>query len=236
MQAVILAGGQGTRLRPYTVTLPKPLVPVGTMPVLEIVLLWMRRAGVTRVTLAVNHLAELIMAFFGNGSKLGIELEYAVESEPLGTIGPLRMLTGLDENFLVMNGDVLTDLDLRAFWERHVRSAATLTVATHARSASIDYGVIETDRGGRVASFREKPQLPFKVSMGIYAMHRRVLEFVPPAGAFGFDGLVHAMLAKRAPIDTVTHDGFWMDIGRPEDYEKVVELGDDLYRRLQLER
>ena len=227
MQAFVLAGGQGTRLRPFTVTLPKPLVPVGSRPVLEIALLWLRRWGVSHVTLAVNHLAELIMAFFGDGKKLGLSIEYSLESEPLGTVGPLRQIASLEETFLVMNGDVLSDLQLDSFLEQHRASGCALTVATHRRAVTIDYGVLDSTNR-RVTGFREKPSSQVEVSMGIYAMSPRVLDFVPPSGPFGFDQLVLAMLAANAPIGTFLHDGFWIDIGRPEDYERAVEMAPTL--------
>src|SRR5262245_11596317 len=133
MQAVILAGGKGTRLRPYTTTLPKPLVPVGDRPILSIILDQLKTAGCTKVTMAVNHLAELIMAFFGNGSKLGLEINYSLEERPLGTVGPLRLLDCLPEHFLVMNGDILSDLDYSAMFRQHLKSGAALTIATYTR-------------------------------------------------------------------------------------------------------
>jgi NDP-sugar pyrophosphorylase family protein len=221
MYAVILCGGKGTRLRPYTATLPKALVPLGDRPVLEVLLRRLRDSGVTRVTLAVNHLAELLMAFFGDGRKFGLSIDYSVEDEPLGTIGPLRLIRELPENFLVMNADVLTDLDVRALWESHLGHGGLATVASFRRESHIDFGVLNVDGEGRLVGFAEKPVIPHLVSMGIYAFHRDILLYVPEKGPFGFDGLMTTLLRAGQAVHTWPHRGYWLDIGRPEDYERA---------------
>ncbi|HOE98064.1 MAG TPA: sugar phosphate nucleotidyltransferase [Candidatus Sumerlaeota bacterium] len=221
-RAVVLAGGQGTRLRPYTTVLPKPLLPVGDRPILEHVLLRLAEAGFRRVTLSVGHLAELIQVFFGDGARFGMQLDYAIEDQPLGTIGPLARIAGLGENFLVMNGDVLCDLPIGALWERHGASGAALTIATFRREVKIDFGVLRYDGQCRVRAFEEKPTLPYDVSMGIYVLNRRCLDFVPAAGAFGFDQLVLALLAAGEKVEAFPHEGNWLDLGRPEDYERAT--------------
>ena len=221
-RAVVLAGGRGTRLLPYTTLLPKPLVPVGERPILEFALESLRRAGFRRVTLCVGHLAELIRAYFGDGSKWGIELDYAVEDKPLSTIGPLAFVKDLGENFLVMNGDVLTDLDAVTLFEDHVKSGAHLTVATHRREVNIDYGVLRYDpRTKRMKAFTEKPRLPYDVSMGVYILNRRCLELVEAGKPMGFDHLVLELLRRKRPIHAHPYEGRWLDIGRPEDYERA---------------
>lgn len=224
IRAVILAGGKGTRLRPYTVSLPKPLVPVGERAILEIVLHQLREAGVTRVTLAVNHMAELLMAFFGDGRKYGLEVDYSIEDEPLGTIGPLRLIPDLPENFLVMNGDLLTDFPYDQFWEEHHRSEAIASIGTFRRIHPIDFGVLEIGAGGMLSGFREKPSIPYNVSMGIYAFRRDILDHVPPSGPFGFDDLILTLLRKSIGVNCYTHQGQWLDIGRPDDYERAQQL------------
>lgn len=222
MQAVILAGGKGTRLRPYTTTLPKPLVPVGEQPILSIILEQLRAAGVTRVVLAVNHLAELIIAVFGNGRKFGLDIEYSVESRPLGTIAPLKLVQNLPDDFIVMNGDVLTDLDYAALYRRHLASKPKLTIASCQRSVHVDFGVLDVSGGGRLTGFREKPTYNMTVSMGVYVLNRAVLDGVPYNHAFGFDDLVLQLLSSGDAVEAYRHGGYWLDLGRPDDYDKAT--------------
>jgi NDP-sugar pyrophosphorylase family protein len=230
MYAVILAGGRGTRLRPYTTTIPKPLVPVGERAILEIVLRRLRAAGVRQVRMAVSHMAELIMAFFGDGAKFDLDIRYAVEDSPLGTVGPLRGIDDLPEHFIVMNGDVLTDLDYADLFRRHVASGARLTLSTHHRRERIDYGVLELDAAaGRVIGFREKPAYDFTVSMGVYVFERSLVERIPAGRPFGLDQLVLALLADREPIHAYPYDGYWLDLGRPDDYERANAEVDRLF-------
>jgi NDP-sugar pyrophosphorylase family protein len=221
MEAVILAGGQGSRLRPLTAEIPKPLVTVGGRPVIEILLLRLQRAGVTKAHLAVNHLAHLIMAAVGDGSKFGLSVNYSQEPTPLGTIGPLRLIDDLPETFIVANGDILTDLDFSKLYQCHQQDSARLTVATVQRSSRVDYGVLEVDNDRRVTAFREKPEHQLTVSAGIYVFDRSLLQQVPPDRPFGFDELVLNMLKSGEAINTFPFDGYWMDIGRLEDYEQA---------------
>ena len=222
MEAIILAGGKGTRLKPYTTTLPKPLVPVGDRPILSIVMGQLKEAGVTKVTLAVCHLAELIMAFFGSGEKFGLEIEYSLEPQPLGTVGPIRLVEGLPDDFIVMNGDILTDLSYRDLWHSHLRSGAPLTIATYQRDSLIDFGVLEVDESTRrVQGFREKPVFRFEVSMGIYVFSRRLLDLIPANQPYGLDNLVLDLLNRRCVINTHHHNGYWLDLGRPDDYDRA---------------
>lgn len=221
-RAVVLAGGKGQRLLPYTTVLPKPLLPVGDRPILHRVLHNLRDAGFRDVTISVGHLAELIMVFFGDGQKFGLSIDYAIEDTPLGTIGPLAFIENLGENFLVMNGDVLTDLDIRKLWQSHLESGATLSIATHAREVRIDFGVLEHNADNRVTAFVEKPRMPYEVSMGIYILNRRCLDFVKKGEPFGFDQLVLALLAAGEVVRAYPHHGKWLDLGRPEDYEAAV--------------
>ncbi len=221
MEAVILAGGKGTRLRPYTTTLPKPLVPVGEQPILSIVLEQLRRAGCRKVTLAVNHMADLIMSFFGDGRKMGIQIEYSVEDQPLGTVAPLKLLTNLPEHFLVMNGDVLSDLNYRALFDQHRRSNKLLTVGTYSRKMMVDFGVLTLSANGRLKQFSEKPTYEYLVSTGVYVFSRNVLELVPAGRPFGFDNLMLKMLETGHEVQTFRHNGYWLDLGRPEDYDKA---------------
>jgi NDP-sugar pyrophosphorylase family protein len=222
--AVVLAGGKGTRLRPYTTVLPKPLMPVGDMPILEVVVRQLKAHGFARAILAVNHQAALIKSYFGDGRRWGIDLTYSLEPAPLGTIGPLHPIADqLPDSFLVMNGDLLTDLDFAAFLDGHRAAAELLTVAVCRRTQGIDYGVVEIAQGRqRAVGFREKPELHLWVSAGVYAMDRAILQHVPKGRRFGFDDLMTALLQRRVPIAVHRHGGRWHDIGRTEDLEAAV--------------
>jgi NDP-sugar pyrophosphorylase family protein len=224
MKAVILAGGRGTRLKPYTTVIPKPLVPVGEKAIIDILISRLVKCGVSEVTICLNHFAEIIMAYLGDGSRSGLNINYSLEEEPLGTVAPIKLIPDLPENFLVMNGDLLTDLDFRQLWSSHMEKQALLTVSTYHRTTRIDFGVLELDPAGKnVVGFREKPEYSFNVSMGVYAMNRRVLEYVPNNKAFGFDNLMLTLLEKKQPVNVFPYEGYWLDIGRPDDYERANE-------------
>ncbi len=224
MKVVIQAGGKGMRLRPYTTVLPKPLLPVGSKPVLELLLRWVRRNGSREVYITTGYLGHLIRAFCGDGKQWDLSITYSEEREPLGTIGALNLLREeLDDPFLVINGDVLTDLNIGAFVRSHRGSGAALSVATMQRSIRMDFGVIETEKG-KIVHFREKPCLNHLVSMGIYCMEPDVLRHIPCGVPFGFDDLVFRMLDVNAPVNTFRHNGFWLDVGRIEDFEKAQQL------------
>lgn len=222
MRAIILAGGKGTRLRPYTVTIPKPLAPIGDVGIMEILLRQLRGAGCRRATVAVGHQAHLIEAYFGNGARWGVGLDYARELEPLGTIGPLKRIADLPEHFMVMNGDVLTDLDFAGFFSEHVERNRMATVAVHQREVLVDFGVLQYDaKSSILTAFTEKPVQRFSVSMGVYAFSRRVLDIIPAEGAFGFDELMLTALDRALAVHVHPHSGYWLDIGRPDDFERA---------------
>jgi len=225
--AVILAGGKGSRLRPYTIVLPKPLMPIGDYPILEVIVRQLVVQGFTQITLAVNHQAELIKAFFGDGSKWGISIEYSLEDQPLGTMGPLKLINNLPDHFLVMNGDILTDIVFAEFFDSHVKSGAIYTISSHLREEMIDYGVLQTNNGF-LTGFKEKPKNTYEVSMGIYMLSKKVLDFIPNNTPYGFDQLMLALLAKNEPVAVNTFTGLWLDIGRPDDYVEAIEKFDQL--------
>jgi NDP-sugar pyrophosphorylase family protein len=228
MHAIILAGGKGVRLRPYTTRLPKPLVPIGEeYSILEIVLSQLAHCGFKRVTLAIGHLGGLIRSYIGDGEKWGLEIDYTMKEDvPLGTIGPiLRVLDRLPEQFLVMNGDVLTDLDYSDLMRQHRESDAPLTVATYQRQVLIDFGVL-TSRNGYVVEFTEKPAIDYRVSMGISACSKSTLAGYTPGLPFGFDELMLDMLAHGNKPHEYAFEGYWFDIGRPDDYDRAnAEFG-----------
>ncbi|MGG5817785.1 nucleotidyltransferase family protein [Falsiroseomonas sp. HW251] len=224
MKAVIQCGGKGTRLRPYTMVLPKPLMPVASKPVLELLLSWLRRNNIRDVYITTGYLGHLIKSFCKDGEQWNLRIRYTEEREPLGTIGPLCMLKDeLDEPFMVINGDVLTDLSLSSFAEYHRRQGNLVTVATKLRRTKTEFGVIE-QTGGRIKSFKEKPVLTNLVSMGIYCMDPGVLSYIPMGLPFGFDDLILCLLAEGVPTGTFLHDGLWLDIGRIEDFQTAQSL------------
>ena len=222
-RAVILAGGKGTRLRPYTVVLPKPLMPVGDYPILEIVVRQLAYCGFDHVTMAVNHQAELIKAFFGDGAKWGVRIDYSLEDRELSTMGPLKLIPDLPQNFLVMNGDILTDLDYTDFFDSHVRGGNCFTISSYERAHQIDYGVLETDSEGRLSGFHEKPTARYEVSMGVYMLHRRIVDRIPAECPYGFDQLMKDLLAANERVNVRRFSGYWLDIGRTDDYARAVE-------------
>jgi mannose-1-phosphate guanylyltransferase len=222
VHAVILAGGRGTRLRPYTTTLPKPLVPIGDeFSILEIVLRQLAQRGFNRATIAIGYLGSLIRAYVGDGSQWGIAVDYVTEDVPLGTMGPVVLnLDRLPEHFLVMNGDILTDLDFADLLNRHAAGAAPLTVGTYRRDVKVDFGVLEV-ADEQIVGFREKPVLSYSVSMGIYGLSRSTLNRYEAGRALGFDELVLDLLARGEHPAVYAFSGNWLDIGRPEDYDRA---------------
>lgn len=220
--AVILAGGRGTRLHPYTIAIPKPLVPIVDRPILEIIIIQLAKQGFERIIITVNHQANIIMAYFGNGQKWGIKIEYSLEDMPLGTMGPLKLLPDLPENFLVMNGDILSDLSYADFMKRHIEAQDIFSVASYKRVLKSDYGVLEVD-GNRLVGFKEKPEIPFLVSMGVYGVSKKILNYIPDRQYFGFDRLMSQLLKEYTEVRIVEHTGYWMDIGRPDDYEQAIK-------------
>jgi NDP-sugar pyrophosphorylase family protein len=219
-EAVVLAGGLGTRLAPYTTVLPKPLMPVGGRPIIGIIIEQLRRAGATKITLAVNYMADIITAVLGTGAKYGVEIAYSQEQSALGTIAPLKLIDGLPERFVVMNGDVLTNLDAGELYSAHVESGCLLTIASCHREVKIDFGVLDIGAtGDRLIGHTEKPTYELNVSMGMYVMDRSLLDTVPTGMAYGVDTLALDMLRRDEPIHVYRYRGFWLDLGRPSDFD-----------------
>jgi NDP-sugar pyrophosphorylase family protein len=238
MRAVVLAGGKGTRLLPYTALIPKPLVPLGDkFAILEVVLMQLKSAGFDHVTLAVSHLAHLITAYCGDGTKWGLRLDYSIEETPLSTMGPLTLIPDLPPDFLVMNGDVLCDLDFGSFLREHTRRGSEVSVAAFRRSVPIDFGVIQYDASsGQLVSFSEKPTLELDVSMGVYCLNRRTVDGFPRGQPYGFDRLMLDTIEARRQAWIYRFSGFWLDIGRPEDYQLANEQFESLSARLGIDR
>lgn len=220
-EVVVLAGGRGTRLQPYTNTLPKPLMPVGPYPILEILLRQLRRQGFCRATLAVGHLAAQIEEYFRDGSRWDLHIAYSHETTPLGTAGPLANLPPSGKTLLVLNGDLLTTLDFAALVAHHLACKATATIGTKRRTETVDFGIVDTDAAGGIIRYREKPSLNYLVSMGIYAFSPEVLDYIPAGGKLDFPDLVQRLLSAGRAVSSYETGAYWMDIGRPADYQQA---------------
>ena len=220
MKAVILAGGRGTRLAPYTAIFPKPLVPIGDRPILEIILRQLAYYGFRDVTLTVGHLGELIQAYFAHAKARlpPIDIHYVVDHQPTGTAGSLASVPGLDDTFLVMNGDVLTGLDYRRLVAHHHARGGLLTVAMRRRSVKVDFGVIKIDGNGDVVDYIEKPEHEYSVSMGIYVYEPGALRYIEPGGYLDLPQLVLRLLEAGEKVVSYHSDDYWLDIGRVDDY------------------
>jgi NDP-sugar pyrophosphorylase family protein len=248
MKAVVLAGGKGARLAPYTKILPKPLMPIDDMPILEVLLRQMKSSGVEDVTLTVGHLSELLKAFFQDGHQWGLNIDYSYEEKPLGTAGPLALVDGLDETFMVTNGDVLTTLNFKELVNFHKSRNAIATIASHRRQVRIDLGVLQSDGGCQatgdqarmdscsyrdgcqfwpggctVVGYNEKPTYDFVVSMGIYVFEPGVLNYIPKNQYLDFPDLVLKLIAGGEKVVSFPFNGYWKDLGRPDDYEQAAE-------------
>lgn len=226
MRAVILAGGRGTRLHPFTVNFPKPLMPLGDVPVIEVLISRLIDHGVTDITISLGHLAELVKAYFQHRRQLveRIDLSFVEEDVPTGTAGSLSLVPGLDETFLAMNGDLLTDLDFNLLLDFHRESGAILTIASHTRRVKIDLGVLELDSEQRVTGYLEKPESTHQVSMGIYVYEPAVLRHIEAGRYLDFPDLVLRLIARGEKVSAYQTDCLWLDIGRPDDYARAQEI------------
>ena len=227
MKALILVGGKGTRLKPYTNTIPKPLLPVGEKPILEIILMQLKRSGVNQIVLAVGHMSQLFESFFGDGSRLGIEISYSFEEKPVGTAGAIAYSIDLfEDDFFVMNGDLLTTLDYKAMYAAHKENNASATIAIHKREVKLDFGIVETDNDGDLVSYKEKPSYFYDFGMGVNILNvndvRRLL--VKKGEHLDMPDLMLLLKEKGLKVSTYEEDCFWLDMGRPDDYEKANKV------------
>ena len=234
MLAVIQAGGKGTRLQPYTFVMPKPLMPVGDLPVLEILLRWLRRWGIKRTIITTGYLGHLIRSLCSNGYNFDLDISFSQEPEPLGTLGGLSLIEAeLDETFVTVNGDLITDLNLREFIAYHRSHGGLITVGVTEKNFKVDLGVLDTNEG-IVSNFREKPTMRFKASMGIYCMEPGILRLIPKGVPFGFDDLMNEMLSQQMPIHVFEHRGLWWDIGREDDFRHAQSVFTKEYKSIVL--
>lgn len=222
-RAIILAGGKGTRLRPYTIVLPKPLMPIGEYPILEVIVRQLKNNNFSHITMAVNHQAEIIQAFFGDGSKWGLKIDYSLEDKVLSTMAPLKLIKDLPDNFLVMNGDVLTDLNFADFYQSHIKNTNIFTISSYTREVKSEFGVLEGNADGALIGFKEKPVSQYEVSMGIYMVSKKAMQYIPKNKEYGFDDLMLDLIRNKQNPALDKFNGYWLDIGRPDDYSKAVE-------------
>ncbi len=226
MQVVVLAGGRGTRLRPFTFSLPKPLVPIGDRPILSILLSQLRAAKVSEVIVSTGYLAELLEAYCGDGSRWGLRLRYIHEKIPLNTAGALSLIDGLHENFLVVNGDVLTTLNYRRLWKHHLKTKASATMSICRRTVKIDFGVIQTTPSGLLQRYTEKPQLDYYVSMGVNVFHKSCLKLIKRGMSLSMPAFFQRIQQTGHKVVCFPHKGEWLDIGRPDDYALAQDIFD----------
>jgi NDP-sugar pyrophosphorylase family protein len=226
MQALILAGGKGTRLRPYTAVVPKPLMPVGEYPILEIIIRQLKHAGVDEIILAVNYLSQLLQAFFQDGSRYGIKINYSYEARELGTAGPIALVIDrLDQDFLVLNGDLLTTLNYRRLFDHHKQMKAVATMGSYPREVKIDFGIIESDENNHLVKYVEKPSYHFDVSMGVYALNSQSIRPYLTVGEYlDFPTLMMRLRNDGLPVICYREPCYWLDIGRIEDYQTATEI------------
>ena len=226
MQALILCGGKGTRLRPYTTVLPKPLMPIGECPILEVILRQLKEAGVTEVILAVGYMSQLFQAFFQNGERYGLKISYSFESKPLGTAGPILLaFERLEENFLVLNGDLLTTLNYQNIYKHHLEQEAAATIGLYKREVKIDFGVISSDENGRLEDYDEKPVHEFEVSMGINVLNRdQVRPYLQEGQRLDLPDLMLKLRDDGHAVHCYREPCYWLDIGRVSDYQTALDV------------
>ncbi len=224
IRAIILAGGKGVRLRPLTSVLPKPLVPLGERPILEILMRRLGAFGLRDITLCTGYLSELIMAVCGDGSRYGLDIRYTTEDEPLGTAAPLARVEDLSDTVIVMNGDLLTTLDFSKMIEFHRARKADFTIGVHRRDVRIDFGVVQSDDKGRFAGFIEKPTYHYEVSMGVNVIERSVIEGIARDEYLDMPDLIQRVHDDGGHVALYREDCYWLDIGRMDDYEKAQEV------------
>jgi len=228
MQAVILAGGKGRRLRPYTMVLPKPLMPVGDMPILEVVILQLEKYGFKKITITVDYLAELLEAYFSDGSKWNVDITYSRDYEPLGTAGPVASIKDLEDNFIVMNGDILTTLDYSKLMGYHIKENSMITIAMYDKKVNIDLGILKSNENDEIYDYVEKPTLKYQVSMGIYVFNKKVLKYIKKNEYLDFPDLIKILIKNNESVKGFHFGGYWLDIGRHEDYAKAIEEFEEL--------
>lgn len=223
MRAVILAGGKGKRLTPYTAVFPKPLIPIDDIPIIEIIIKQLKYYGISDITIAIGHLGELIMAFLGNGEKYKVKINYSKEDNPLGTAGPLSLVEGLDETFMVLNGDLLTTMNYSELIEYHRVNSPLVTIGTYNREHRVNLGVLKISGNNEIEDYIEKPTDKYQVSMGVYIFEPEVLSYIPKNRKMDFPELIKTLISNKERVISYPCKDFWLDIGMPEDYQKAIK-------------
>jgi NDP-mannose synthase len=237
MKAVILAGGKGTRLAPYTTVFPKPLMPIDGMPILEVIVRQLAHFRIKEMIFTVSHQSEpLLSAYFGNGHRYGVNIRYSREEKPLGTAGPLSLLSDLTETFLVMNGDILTTLDYHRLIQYHRQKKGVVTIAMSQKEVLLELGVMECDPNARLTRYLEKPTLSYSVSMGVYVFEKEALEWIPRGKYLDFPELIQRLLKQEKRVICFPSGDFWLDIGRHEDYEEAQKQFQKMRKKILFER
>jgi NDP-mannose synthase len=235
MHAVILAGGKGTRLVPFTKVFPKPLVPLGDKPIIDTIIRQLKHFGFTRITLAVGHMGEMIQTYVRNGERYGIEIDYSFEEEPLGTVGPLAQIPNLEESFLVMNGDLISNINYEDLINFHELHSSVATIGTYEKNFKIDLGIIQNNGEYSITDYIEKPVYTFKVSMGIYVFNSQIIRYIEPHKYLDFPELVKRLIADNNKVVSYHFNGYWLDIGNHSDYEKALEEYELIKEELHLD-
>jgi NDP-sugar pyrophosphorylase family protein len=237
MKAIILAGGKGTRLTPYTTVFPKPLMPIDGMPILEVIVRQLNHFRIKDLIFTVSHHSEpLLSAYFSDGKKYGVNISYSKEEKPLGTAGPLSLIPDLPETFLVMNGDILTTLKYPRLISFHRKEGGLVTIAMSQKQIDVELGVMEFDRNHRLTRYIEKPTFSYSVSMGIYVFEKKVLKYIPRGKYLDFPDLIQRLLEEKEEVICYPSKDFWLDIGRHEDYEEAQKGFKEMREKLLYEK
>jgi NDP-sugar pyrophosphorylase family protein len=223
-QAIILAGGKGSRLRPYTTVLPKPLMPLGDYPIAEIIIRQFRNFGIRNITVSTGHLAELIEAFFGNGKRWGVHITYVRENKPLGTAGAIQLVKNLEDDFLVVNGDVLTDVNFNELLKFHRKKNGIATITTKERTVVTDFGVIESNGSGELLDYIEKPEHKSYVSMGVYILNKKCKKYLKKDECIGMPELMVRMKNAGERVSCFKAKAMWLDLGRFDDFDTAQDV------------
>jgi len=223
MKALILAGGKGTRLLPYTAVLPKPLMPIDETPILEIIIRQLKKYGISDIFISVGYMAGLIETFFGDGKRLGVTITYSVEAQPLGTAGPIALIPDFNSTLLVMNGDVLTSLNYRNFIDYHKKNKATMTIGMSTQTYQNPLGYVEHDEYNVITNYVEKPVYQYDVSMGIYMLEPDIVRFIEKGKRLDIPELVNILITNNQKVVGYHCDDYWLDMGKHDDYNKVNE-------------
>ena len=236
MRAIIIAGGKGRRLKPYTTLIPKPLVPIGNkFTILEIIIIQLSSQGFKHITLAVNHMGKLMKSFFGNGSKYGIKIDYSYERNELGTIAPLKNIKKLPKNFLVMNSDILTDINFGSLLKKHSNSNNLTTITTSKINIKSEFGVVKLNNN-KITAFHEKPLIEQNVCIGVNCFNKKIISLIPKNLKFSFDDLILKLIKQKETIDNYSFKGFWLDMGRPEDYDRINNEFSKISKKLKIDK